>query len=177
MQTRNSAWTDKERHPRNSAAFIQTFFELIKYFKMSSVEYPYDPGTVVAACFLCQNVSASATTNNCNKLVNNLKVIFLLRELLGISIDLCAKYLQKYGEPSTWIHICCPCEEVITEGRTIFLKIKQLEEQFKEVKTKVRVQLKVKSELDVVVPEAGKDILQDFLLNGKVFANYKMSTI
>lgn len=71
-------------------------------------------------------------------LENEVCVMFIVRKLLSIPDLQCTEFLEKFGNPSSWLVTCSKCTETVNDAREIHKKIIVLEKALDTKRNEVR---------------------------------------
>lgn len=77
---------------------------------------------------------------NCSSgkaLGDNLKVIFLLKNLFEVPNSKLEYYLENFGNPASWARLCVKCQKLIEEARENWLNVLRAVKQFAGIRSKV----------------------------------------
>ncbi len=87
----------------------------------------------------CVDGGANGGNRNCSEepLADNLKVVFLLKNLFEVPNEKLEYYLENFGNPSTWAKLCAKCQKLVEEARAIWVNLLRAVKQFAEIRCKV----------------------------------------
>lgn len=121
--------------------------DIVSSLSLSSIKVEVDDeeGTVgveeeddLDLCFVCcSRVQVSRARVNCkNKLLNNnLRAVFLLRNLMQVPRCQLEENLKKCGNPENWVRLCEQCTQLTSEAMELHQKIVKIRQLILE-KTK-----------------------------------------
>ncbi|ODM96892.1 putative zinc finger protein [Orchesella cincta] len=90
-------------------------------------------------CLICNSVNSNSLTQheNSEKIAEQLKVIFLLRNVLEVPKENLSTYLMTWGSPQFWIASCSKCNKLIDEARSVYDDMLSSLNRFRVVKQKI----------------------------------------